>query len=104
MTETETKSQSHAFQADGARLLHLMGHSVYSERDIFLRELISSGADACEKLRYEALADPSKTDDGTGFRIVVELNKDARTLSISDNGIGMSHADLTDALGTIARS
>jgi molecular chaperone HtpG len=104
MAETETKSQSHVFQADVARLLHLMVHSVYSERDIFLRELISNGADACEKLRYEALADPSKTDDGTGFRIVVELNKEARTLSISDNGIGMSHEDLTDALGTIARS
>src|ERR1700722_13244045 len=98
------ESQSHAFQADVSRLLDLMVHSVYSERDIFLRELISNGADACEKLRYEALADPSKTDDGAGFRIVIELNKDARTLTVADNGIGMSHADLTDALGTIARS
>jgi molecular chaperone HtpG len=104
MVEAETQGQSHAFQADVARLLHLMVHSVYSDRDIFVRELISNGADACEKLRYEALADPSKTDDGAGFHIAVALDKEARTLTISDNGIGMSHADLTDALGTIARS
>jgi molecular chaperone HtpG len=104
MVEAETQSQSHVFQADVARLLHLMVHSVYSDRDIFLRELISNGADACEKLRYEALADPGKTEDGTGFAIGVEIDKEARTLAVTDNGIGMSHADLTDALGTIARS
>jgi molecular chaperone HtpG len=100
----ETQSQSHAFQADVARLLHLMVHSVYSDRDIFLRELISNGADACEKLRYEALADPSLTADGAPFVISVALDTDARTLTVADNGIGMSHSDLTDALGTIARS
>jgi molecular chaperone HtpG len=104
MTGAETQSQSHVFQADVAQLLHLMVHSVYSERDIFLRELISNGADACEKLRYEALADPAKAEDGAGFRISVDLDKEAGTLSVADNGIGMSHADLTDALGTIARS
>ncbi len=104
MTGAETQSQSHVFQADVAQLLHLMVHSVYSERDIFLRELISNGADACEKLRYEALADPAKAEDGAGFRLTVELDKEARRLSVVDNGIGMSHADLTDALGTIARS
>jgi molecular chaperone HtpG len=104
MVEAETQNQSHVFQADVARLLHLLVHSVYSDRDIFLRELISNGADACEKLRYEALADPSKTEDGAGFVIGVEIDKEARTLAVTDNGIGMSHADLTDALGTIARS
>jgi molecular chaperone HtpG len=104
MTEAETQSQSHAFQADVSRLLHLMVHSVYSDRDIFLRELISNSADACEKLRYEALADPDKTADGAAFSIRVEIDKEARTLAVIDNGIGMSHADLTDALGTIARS
>ena len=103
MAEAETQGQSHAFQADVARLLHLMVHSVYSERDIFLRELISNGADACEKLRYEALADPGKAADG-GPCIRVEIDKAARTLTVVDNGIGMSQADLTDALGTIARS
>jgi molecular chaperone HtpG len=97
-------SQSHAFQADVARLLDLMVHSVYSERDIFLRELVSNGADACEKLRYEGLADPGLLGDDGAFLITVSLDKEAKTLSVADNGIGMSHEDLTQALGTIARS
>jgi molecular chaperone HtpG len=95
---------SHAFQADVARLLDLMVHSVYSERDIFLRELVSNGADACEKLRYEALADPSFLAGDPGFLITVSLDKHARTLTVADNGIGMSEADLAQSLGTIARS
>ena len=96
--------ETHAFQADVARLLHLMVHSVYSERDIFLRELISNAADACEKLRYEAIAEPSLTQDGEPFGITIALDTDAKTLSVSDNGIGMSEADLNGALGTIASS
>jgi molecular chaperone HtpG len=96
-------SQSHAFQADVTRLLDLMVHSVYSERDIFLRELVSNAADACEKLRYEAIADPSLTADA-GFLITVSLDKSARTLTVADNGVGMSKDDLTQSLGTIARS
>ncbi len=99
-----TQGTSHAFQADVARLLHLMVHSVYSERDIFLRELISNAADACEKLRYEAIAEPSLTQDGQPFKITIALDKDAKTLSIADNGIGMSEQDLVNALGTIASS
>jgi molecular chaperone HtpG len=95
---------SHAFQADVARLLDLMVRSVYSERDIFLRELVSNGADACEKLRYEALADPSLVAGDPAFLITVSLDKPARTLTVADNGIGMSEADLTQSLGTIARS
>ncbi len=95
---------THAFQADVSRLLHLMVHSVYSERDIFLRELISNAADACEKLRYEAIAAPSLTGDGEPFAITLALDKEAKTLSIADNGIGMSEADLNGALGTIASS
>ena len=98
------ESQSHAFQADVSRLLDLMVHSVYSERDIFLRELVSNGADACEKLRYEALADPALTADDSHFLITVALDKDAKTLTVADNGIGMSEQDLTQSLGTIARS
>ncbi len=94
--------QSQAFQADVARLLHLMVHSVYSDRDIFLRELLSNAADACEKLRYEALADPALAPAPFLIRILVD--KDAQTLTIEDNGVGMSHQDLTDHLGTIARS
>ncbi len=94
----------HAFQADVARLLHLMVHSVYSERDIFLRELISNAADACEKLRYEAIAEPSLVQDGQPFGITIALDKDAKTLSVSDNGVGMSEEDLIGALGSIASS
>jgi molecular chaperone HtpG len=102
--ETGPAGETHVFQADVARLLHLMVHSVYSERDIFLRELISNAADACEKLRYEAIAEPSLTQDGEPFGITIALDPDAKTLSVADNGIGMSDADLNGALGTIASS
>lgn len=101
---TEMDSQTHAFQADVARLLDLMVHSVYSERDIFLRELVSNSADACEKLRHEALADPALTGDSSSFLIIVSLDKAKRTLTVTDNGIGMSKEELTTSLGTIARS
>ena len=108
VTEAEpagaTAPGAHAFQADVARLLDLMVHSVYSERDIFLRELISNAADACEKLRYEAIAKPDLVGDGAPFAITVAIDKDARTLTVTDNGIGMSRDDLVSALGTIASS
>ena len=97
-------AETHAFQADVARLLHLMVHSVYSDRDIFLRELISNAADACEKLRYEALANPQLAGEGAGYAISVTLDKDQRTIVVADNGIGMDHGDLVGALGTIASS
>ncbi len=97
-------AESHAFQADASRLLDLMVHSVYSERDIFLRELVSNGADACEKLRYEALGDPALIANDPDFLVTVSLDKPARTLSVTDNGIGMSEAELTQSLGTIASS
>lgn len=100
----EQGASEHVFQADVARLLHLMVHSVYSERDIFLRELVSNAADACEKLRYEAIAEPALTQDGQPFGITIAIDKDAKTLSVADNGIGMSQEDLTGALGTIASS
>ncbi len=98
------QATTHAFQADVSRLLYLMVHSVYSERDIFLRELISNAADACEKLRYEAIADPALTQDCQPFGITIALDKEAKTLSVVDNGIGMSEGDLVGALGTIASS
>ncbi|HEY4847226.1 MAG TPA: molecular chaperone HtpG [Methylocella sp.] len=98
----DAAGQSQAFQADVAKLLHLMVHSVYSDRDIFLRELLSNAADACEQLRCEALADPALAS--SPFAIRISIDKDAQTLAIGDNGIGMSRRDLTDHLGTIARS
>jgi molecular chaperone HtpG len=97
-------ADTHAFQADVSRLLHLMVHSIYSDRDIFLRELISNAADACEKLRYQALSDPALVADGAAGVITVTIDKPAKTLTISDNGVGMDHDDLVQALGTIANS
>ena len=96
--------ETRSFQADVSRLLDLMVHSIYSERDVFLRELISNAADACEKLRYEAIAAPDLTADGEGFAIRIVIDKDAKTLAVVDNGIGMARDDLDRALGTIASS
>lgn len=103
-TEEATSGARHAFQADVSRLLHLMVHSVYSDRDVFLRELISNAADACEKLRFEAMANPDLAKLATGSAIQITANKDAATLTVEDNGIGMNRQDLIDALGTIANS
>ena len=100
----ETAPQTRSFEADVAKLLHLMVHSVYSDKDVFLRELISNAADACEKLRYEGLSDPALLNEDGTPAITVTLDPDARTLTIADNGIGMSEAEMGEALGTIARS
>jgi molecular chaperone HtpG len=94
----------HAFQADVARLLHLMVHSIYSDRDIFVRELISNGADACEKLRYEALTKPELLGGDEAFGIRIRVDADNGQLIFSDNGVGMNHDELISALGTIASS
>src|SRR3954470_11145010 len=105
MTDTiDTAATSQPFQAEVAELLHLMVHSVYSETDIFLRELISNASDACDKLRYEAIARPELITDGTPPRIRIIPDKKANTLSVVDSGIGMDRQELIDNLGTIARS
>src|ERR1700712_4062708 len=103
-TNTNTATESQPFQAEVAELLHLMVHSVYSETDIFLRELISNGSDACDKLRYEAIANPDLIADGAPPDIRIAPNKKANTLSVIDSGIGMDRQELIDNLGTIARS
>ncbi|AXV18528.1 molecular chaperone HtpG (plasmid) [Neorhizobium sp. SOG26] len=100
----EHAAEQHSFEADVSRLLHMMVHSVYSDKDVFLRELISNAADACEKLRYEAISQPGLAADGAPSRILISLDEDKRTLTVEDNGIGMSREELVDALGTIARS
>jgi molecular chaperone HtpG len=102
--DTTTTAQSQPFQAEVAELLHLMVHSVYSETDIFLRELISNASDACDKLRYEAIAAPDLMADGAAPQIRIAPDKKASTLSVIDNGIGMDRQELIDNLGTIARS
>jgi molecular chaperone HtpG len=101
---TDTAAESKPFQAEVAELLHLMVHSVYSETDIFLRELISNASDACDKLRYEAIAAPDLIADGQAPRIIIAPDKKANTLSVIDSGIGMDRQELIDNLGTIARS
>jgi molecular chaperone HtpG len=92
------------FQAEVRQLLRLMIHSLYSNKEIFLRELISNASDAADKLRFEALAAPDLLGDDTDLGIRVEYDKDARTVSVADNGIGMSRDELVENLGTIARS
>ena len=103
-TATDAASVSKPFQAEVSELLHLMVHSVYSETDIFLRELISNASDACDKLRYEAIARPELIGDGEAPKIRIAPNKKADTLTVSDTGIGMDRQELIDNLGTIARS
>lgn len=103
-TATESTTKSHTFQAEVAKLLQLMVHSVYSDRDVFLRELISNGADALDKLRYEAIAQPTLLEDAPILNIVLRPDKAAKTLTITDSGIGMSESELIDNLGTIAKS
>ncbi len=105
MTVTEEiRSESRPFEADVAKLLQLMVHSVYSEKSVFLRELIANAADACERLRYEAIAAPALLGDDPKPRITVTLDAEARRMTVEDNGIGMSREEMVEALGTIARS
>ncbi|MBY3049909.1 molecular chaperone HtpG [Rhizobium laguerreae] len=105
MTKTaEQTAESHVFEADVARLLHMMVHSVYSDRDVFLRELISNAADACEKLRCEAIETPSLLGADAENRITLTLDEESRQLVVEDNGIGMGRDEMIEALGTIARS
>ena len=101
---TDTIAEHKPFQAEVAELLHLMVHSVYSETDIFLRELVSNASDALDKLRYEAIATPDLAADGEPPKIRLVPDKKTGTLSVIDNGIGMDRQELIDNLGTIARS
>ena len=96
--------QSHAFQAEVAQLLHLVTHSLYSNKEIFLRELVSNASDACDKLRFEALNDSALYEDAPELQVRIDFDKEARTLTITDNGIGMSAQEAVEHLGTIAKS
>jgi len=96
--------KTHSFQAEVAQLLHLVTHSLYSNQEIFLRELISNASDACDKLRFEALNNAALYEDAPDLNVRVTLDKAARTLTITDNGIGMSAQEAIDHLGTIAKS
>jgi molecular chaperone HtpG len=109
MTEQATQTpadgaETLGFQAEVKQLLHLMIHSLYSNKEIFLRELISNASDAADKLRFEAVSDASLLEENPELEIRVEVDQEAGTLSITDNGIGMSRAEVVDQLGTIAKS
>jgi len=101
---TETVAETHTFQAEVAQLLHLMVHAVYSETEVFLRELISNGSDACDKLRYEAIQNPDLMATGGALSIRITPDSASGTLTVTDTGIGMDRQELIDNLGTVARS
>ncbi|MGL5632824.1 MAG: molecular chaperone HtpG, partial [Azovibrio sp.] len=104
MTVVENSKETLGFQAEVKQLLKLMIHSLYSNKEIFLRELISNASDACDKLRFEALDNASLYEDDTDLKIRISFDKAARTLTISDNGIGLSREEAVSHLGTIAKS
>ena len=101
---TETQKETLEFQAEVRQLLGLMIHSLYSNKEIFLRELISNASDACDKLRFEALSNDALYDGDSDLRLRVQFDKEARTVTVSDNGIGMSREEVMDNIGTIAKS
>ncbi len=103
MSDTASK-ETFSFQTEVGQLLDIVAGSLYSNREIFLRELVSNASDACDKLRYEALTNASLLEGGQDFAIGIEIDEKAKTLTVSDNGIGMNHQDLLDTLGTIAKS
>src|SRR3954462_10540106 len=99
-----TAKEALGFQAEVKQMLHLMIHSLYSNKEIFLRELISNAADAADKLRFEALKDNALYESEPDLKIRITINKEEKTLTISDNGIGMSRDEVVQNIGTIARS
>jgi len=103
-TTVDTHKETMGFQTEVKQLLHLMIHALYSNKEIFLRELISNASDACDKLRFEALSDDALFEDDSELKIQVEVDKDARLIKIKDNGIGMNRQEVIDHLGTIAKS
>ena len=96
--------ETRTFQAEVSRLLDIVAHSLYSEKEIFLRELISNASDACDRLRYAALTEPNLIEGDANYRVVLTPVKSSKTLTVADNGIGMNHDELIENLGTIARS
>ncbi len=97
-------TEKREFQAEVSRLLEIVAHSLYSEKEVFLRELISNASDACDRLRYQALTEPALIAGDANFRVVLTPDKTKRILIVADNGIGMSRQEMIDNLGTIARS
>src|SRR6516225_6288013 len=104
MTTSDTAPISQPFQAEVSELINLMVHSAYSQTEIFLRELISNASDACDKLRYEAIAKPELLETGGALVIRITPSTEQGTLTVADTGLGMDRQELIDNLGTVARS
>ena len=102
--QTQAQTQTLAFAAEVKQLLQLVAHSLYSNEEIFLRELISNASDAADKLRYEALTDTALYENDPELKIWISVDKEHRTVTVRDNGIGMSREEAIDNLGTIAKS
>ena len=102
--ENKPEPKKHSFEAEVAQLLHLVTHSLYSNADIFVRELVSNASDACDKLRFEGNQNDALYEGDSELRIRIDIDKDAKTISFIDNGIGMNEADAIEHLGTIAKS
>ena len=100
---TKKTKENLNFQAEVSKLLHLVANSLYSEREIFLRELISNSADACEKLRYQSLSKKNILENDKDLKINIRVSKKRKIIEVEDNGIGMSRQDIIENLGTIAR-
>src|SRR5690554_3842552 len=101
---SDAQKETRGFQTEVKQLLHLMIHSLYSNKEIFLRELISNASDAEDKLRFEALSNPELYENDPELKIWLDFDKDAKTITIRDNGIGMSREEVITNLGTIAKS
>ena len=101
--KTANGVETHTFQTEVQQLLHLMIHSLYSNKELFLRELISNASDACDKLRFESLTDKALLEDDEALGIWVSMDEKKKTVTIRDNGIGMSHDEVIRDIGTIAR-
>jgi molecular chaperone HtpG len=101
---TDAAKQTLGFQAEVKQLLHLMVHALYSNKEIFLRELVSNASDACDKLRFEAISNPARYESDPDLKIRIAFDKDARTITVSDNGVGMSRDEVVANIGTIAKS
>ncbi|MDH5711471.1 MAG: ATP-binding protein, partial [Gammaproteobacteria bacterium] len=96
----DTATETMEFQTEARQILHLMTHSLYSNKEIFLRELISNASDACDKLRFEALADSSLYGDDPELKITIDFDEAANTVTVKDNGIGMNRQEMIDHIGT----
>src|SRR3954463_7964074 len=104
MSDVTTTKETHGFQTEVKQLLHLMIHSLYGNKEIFLRELVSNASDACDKLRFEAVANTALLENDPDLRIRVAYDTAAGTITVSDNGIGMSRQEVIEHIGTIAKS